>query len=80
MFLVLVGCGIDDIPMRKFGDKDLAVAYAMSLKEAEVQKVAREVFNRDVSVFHAIGIVTFDMSGRAAKWEVLRDLDHDENF
>lgn len=59
-YLVLARCSIDDIPLRLFHNKSAAVAYAQTVTQAEVFKVAREVFTLDTSQVIVIDVVQFE--------------------
>lgn len=73
-FLVIAGCGIDNIPLGLFRDIHTAKAFAATATEADVIKVARELLKLDTSNVVCIDVITF-VDGYPAQRELVKNFD-----
>jgi len=72
-FLVLVRCGMDDLPARLCPTAEEARAVAEGLKPGDVEGVLR-LLKLDTSVYIAIDVLGF-RDGRLVSVEPVRDFD-----
>lgn len=77
-FLVLAGCGIDNIPIAMFDDIHTATAVAVSTTENDVKKIARELLKLDTSHIICIDIITF-VDGYPVERKKVKDFDDDSD-
>lgn len=77
MYLVIVRCGIDDLPLKLFGSFAEAEAFATAVGKNDVQ-TAKRVLNLDTSVFHGIDVIAFDEDGVIEKSIPIRDLEDED--
>ena len=71
-FLVIGRCGMDDIPIRMYEEKRIALRRANCLTTRYIAKYARRVMGGDVSIFCCSAIVPF-INGVPQPVEIVRE-------
>lgn len=72
-FLVVVRCGMDDLPVRLIADEEAAMSYASAVPAADVALVKKTLV-LDTSVFHGTGVVLF-VNGQPVGYRHVLDFD-----
>ena len=76
-YLVVVRCGMDDLPCRLFADKGKAEAFAKEPIEAEVDRVAK-LLNLDVTDLCNVSVATF-ADGVMTACDIVRDFEDEDD-
>ncbi len=74
MFLVILRCTMDDIPLHLFGDRGSAVEYAETVSD-ELDEGVRVIIDVDCSDTCAVAIAGFAATGQIESYEVVKTFD-----